>query len=124
MTNSTRWPISVQSPSNSASSALAPIRWATGKFTGVGKDLHAARPLVAAPKSAAVEEFLPLALAGLSQCVWSRIFRTVFWADFFVVWLVVLLVARTFRCGQETIRHKRLPSRAARGPLPFIPFAS
>ena len=31
---------------------------------------------------------------------------------------------RTLRYGQEAIRHKRPPSRAARGPLPFIAFAS
>jgi hypothetical protein len=32
--------------------------------------------------------------------------------------------ARTLRYGQEAIRHKRTTSRAARGSLPFIPFAS
>ena len=31
---------------------------------------------------------------------------------------------RTLRCGQEAIRHKRPPSHATHGPLPFIPFAS
>ena len=31
---------------------------------------------------------------------------------------------RTLRYGQEAIRHKRPPSRAARGSLPFIAFAS
>src|SRR5215510_7139367 len=31
---------------------------------------------------------------------------------------------RTLRYGQEAIRHKRTTSRATRGPLPFIPFAS
>jgi hypothetical protein len=31
---------------------------------------------------------------------------------------------RTLRYAQEAIRHKRTTSHAARGPLPFIPFAS
>jgi hypothetical protein len=31
---------------------------------------------------------------------------------------------RTLRYAQETIRHKRITSHAARGPLPFIPFVS
>ena len=31
--------------------------------------------------------------------------------------------SRRLRCGQVASRHKRPPSRAERGPLPFIPFA-
>src|SRR5271166_38145 len=38
--------------------------------------------------------------------------------------LVSCLVTRTFCYAQEIIRHKRTTSRAARGPLPFIPFIS
>jgi len=37
----------------------------TSKFGGSSKDLHASRPLVAAPEPPAVQEVLPLSLAGL-----------------------------------------------------------
>src|SRR5262249_39372790 len=42
------------------------------KFGGPSKDLHASRPLVATPEPAAVQEVLPLSLAGLSQGLGSR----------------------------------------------------
>jgi hypothetical protein len=64
-------------------------------------------------------DFLPTQSLMPQLFALTPIFRTVFWADFFVDWLVVLLVARTFHCGQEAIRHKRLPSRATRGSLPI-----
>src|SRR5262245_9516864 len=41
------------------------------KFAGPSKDLHASRPLVATPEPAAVQEVLPLSLAGLSQGPWG-----------------------------------------------------
>jgi hypothetical protein len=42
------------------------------KFGSASEDLHASRPLVATPQPAAVQEVLPLSLAGLSQRLGSR----------------------------------------------------
>src|SRR5258707_11591661 len=41
--------------------------WGTRKFGGLSEDLHPSRPQLITPESAAVQELLPLSLAGLSQ---------------------------------------------------------
>ena len=59
---------------------------------------------------------------GTSECVCPDLTDTNF--GLIALLLVSCLVTRTFCCAQEIIRHKRTTSRAARGPLPFIPFIS